>query len=149
MTNPDLSSRKLTQMEETIILLSNYGYLRQLANKLTHKEMEVIERRLTEVFSEVREEAEKAKKEEKERKAKITEYIKMLKQDGIDPNELSLLAETHSSRKKKRAPKAPKYRFIDSNGEERTWTGQGRTPSALTALLEQGHSMEEFLIINL
>jgi DNA-binding protein H-NS len=32
------------------------------------------------------------------------------------------------------------------NGEEHTWTGQGRTPKALAAMLEQGRQLEEFLI---
>lgn len=51
-----------------------------------------------------------------------------MKADGISPTDLlgSELAQTGKSTKK-RKPREAKYRFIDQNGEEKTWTGQGRT----------------------
>ncbi|EGU36842.1 H-NS family nucleoid-associated regulatory protein, partial [Vibrio scophthalmi] len=43
--------------------------------------------------------------------------------------------------KSKRAPRPAKYRYMDENGEEKTWTGQGRTPSALV-----DKNLDDFLI---
>ena len=47
---------------------------------------------------------------------------------------------------KKRKPREAKYRFIDQNGEEKTWTGQGRTPKPIASALAEGKSLDDFLI---
>jgi DNA-binding protein StpA len=47
---------------------------------------------------------------------------------------------------KKRKPREAKYRFIDQNGEEKTWTGQGRTPKPIASALADGKSLDDFLI---
>ena len=49
--------------------------------------------------------------------------------DGIDPNDLMAALEKQPAKAKtKRAPRPAKYRYTDENGDEKTWTGQGRTP---------------------
>ncbi|PSV04928.1 H-NS family nucleoid-associated regulatory protein, partial [Photobacterium kishitanii] len=35
---------------------------------------------------------------------------------------------------------------IDDNGNEKTWTGQGRTPKALKTSIENGANLDDFLI---
>jgi DNA-binding protein H-NS len=62
--------------------------------------------------------------------------------DGIDPEEL--LSSLAKAPKAKRAVRPAKYKFIDESGEEKTWTGQGRTPSALKKALDDGKSLEDF-----
>ncbi|EHA1082407.1 H-NS histone family protein [Photobacterium damselae] len=139
----DVSAPNLNEQMKKI--LTNIRSLRVFVRELTFTEMVEMESKLALVIREFKEEAERAAKEEEERQDKIAQYIEMLKQDGIDLDELSTLAASDPAPKKKRAPKPPKYKFID-DGEEKTWTGQGRTPSALAALLEQGHDLDEFLI---
>lgn len=39
-----------------------------------------------------------------------------------------------------------KYKYIDADGSEKTWTGQGRTPRAISAALEAGKMLEDFEI---
>ncbi|HDL8031932.1 TPA: H-NS histone family protein, partial [Yersinia enterocolitica] len=40
-----------------------------------------------------------------------------------------------------------KYKYIDENGETKTWTGQGRTPAVIKkAIEEQGKSLDDFLL---
>ena len=39
-----------------------------------------------------------------------------------------------------------KQNIIDQNGEEKTWTGQGRTPKPIANALENGKSLDDFLI---
>lgn len=46
---------------------------------------------------------------------------------------------------KPRAQRPPKYKYI-VDGEEKTWTGQGRTPKPIQERLDQGDSLEDFLI---
>jgi DNA-binding protein H-NS len=66
-------------------------------------------------------------------------------EDGIDINEL-IGTVNNEPKKRKRTPLPPKYRFLDENGLEKTWTGQGRTRSALQKLIDQGCYLDEFEI---
>lgn len=53
-----------------------------------------------------------------------------MKADGINPEELLGDSSAAAPRAgKKRQPRPAKYKFIDVNGETKTWTGQGRTRS--------------------
>ncbi|HGJ5856998.1 H-NS family nucleoid-associated regulatory protein [Arsenophonus nasoniae] len=42
----------------------------------------------------------------------------------------------------------PKYEFLDENGEIQTWSGNGKPPTVLQKLLDDGNELEEFLIKN-
>ncbi|MCL0267393.1 H-NS histone family protein, partial [Klebsiella pneumoniae] len=39
-----------------------------------------------------------------------------------------------------------KYAYVDDAGEQKTWTGQGRTPAPIKAQLDAGKTLEDFLI---
>jgi DNA-binding protein H-NS len=57
------------------------------------------------------------------------------------------MAATKSAGKAKRAARPAKYKYIDENGENKTWTGQGRTPAVIKkAIEEQGKSLDDFLL---
>lgn len=70
----------------------------------------------------------------------------MLRQAGVDPRDLlsstAPAASANASTKTKRAPRPAKYKYQE-NGQEKTWTGQGRIPKAIA---EQGKSLDDFLI---
>ena len=76
------------------------------------------------------------------------ETAEKIAQDGIDVEALisALSGETKTKAKSKRAPRPAKYKYIDTNGQEKTWTGQGRTPSAIQEQLDAGKSLDDFLI---
>lgn len=100
----------------------------------------------------VAEEKQQAAQEEEqallEKQKKLEEYRKMMEQDGIDIEEIMAVASKSDGRKKQnRAPRPPKYQFLDGN-ETKTWTGQGRMPKALQEALDEGKSLDEFLIEN-
>ncbi|MBY6356742.1 H-NS histone family protein, partial [Enterobacter sichuanensis] len=82
-----------------------------------------------------------------EQQEKINALLELMKADGISPTEL-LNSERALAGKtvKKRKPREAKYRFIDQNGEEKTWTGQGRTPKPIASALANGKSLDDFLI---
>ncbi|WP_422119903.1 H-NS family nucleoid-associated regulatory protein [Klebsiella variicola] len=48
--------------------------------------------------------------------------------------------------RKKREPRPAKYAYIDDADEQKTWTGQGRTPAPIKAQLDAGKTLEDFLI---
>lgn len=91
-----------------------------------------------------------AKKEEtaqKEKLAKIYEYKKMFEADGIDLNDFAkLVGPVGSSVKEKRAPLPAKYRYTE-NGEEKTWTGQGRMPAVIKTAVDSGKKKKEDFLI--
>ncbi|UNU29929.1 H-NS histone family protein [Aeromonas hydrophila] len=75
----------------------------------------------------------------------------MLRQAGVDPRDLlsstapAASANANASNKTKRAPRPAKYKYQE-NGQEKTWTGQGRIPKAIAEQVEQGKSLDDFLI---
>ncbi|HDI3187939.1 TPA: H-NS histone family protein, partial [Vibrio cholerae] len=83
-----------------------------------------------------------------EQEAKLAAIAEQIAKDGIDLEALisALSGETKTKAKGKRAPRPAKYKYIDTNGEEKTWTGQGRTPSVIQKALDEGKSLEEFAL---
>ncbi len=72
----------------------------------------------------------------------------MISKDGIAIEDLIAAMSGNDNKvktKKKREPRPAKYKY-ELDGEEKTWTGQGRTPSAIQEQLDAGRSLEDFLI---
>ncbi len=82
------------------------------------------------------------------KKRKLAAIAEQIAKDGIDLEALisALSGETKTKAKGKRAPRPAKYKYIDTNSEEKTWTGQGRTPSVIQKALDEGKSLEEFAL---
>ena len=80
-----------------------------------------------------------------EERRKATEYKEKLRADGIDLSEL-LLGQTEVEKSSKRPPRPAKYHYIDSDGQTKTWTGQGRQPVPIRNAIANGQSLDDFLI---
>jgi DNA-binding protein StpA len=82
-----------------------------------------------------------------EQQQKISALLEQMKADGISAEDL-LGSEVGGggAQPKKRKERAAKYRFTDADGTEKTWTGQGRTPKPISIALENGKSLDDFLI---
>lgn len=105
--------------------------------------------KLTVVVEERREEENQVRAEQEEKNRKLENFRQMAEEQGIDLNELVQILDTGkgSSTRAKRAARPAKYKYVDENGETKTWTGQGRTPAVIkTAIEEQGKSLDDFLI---
>ena len=82
-----------------------------------------------------------------EQQNKINALLERMKADGISPSDLLGTERVQAGKPaKKRKVREAKYRFIDVNGEEKTWTGQGRTPKAIANALANGKTLDDFLI---
>ena len=81
-------------------------------------------------------------------KSDIQKLIEVKKEDGIDIDDLVTHqgAKETTKTKSKRQPRPAIYQYKDTNGEQKTWTGQGRTPSAIKIALDGGATLESFLI---
>ncbi|MDR9831416.1 H-NS family nucleoid-associated regulatory protein [Vibrio sp. FNV 38] len=136
-------------MSELTKTLLNIRSLRAYARELTLEQLEEALEKLTLVADERRDAAEAEQAEQAEQEAKLAAIAEQISKDGIDVDALisALSGETGKAKPKaKRAPRPAKYKYVDTNGEEKTWTGQGRTPSVIQTALDAGKSLEEFTI---
>lgn len=135
-------------MSELFKTLSNIRSLRVALREVSLEQAESLLEKLSTVIEEKREEIKQQEAEEARRLEGLQKYKEMLANDGISAEDLVLLLAGTAETKKRepRAPRPAKYKFIDENGVEKTWTGQGRTPLALQKALSEGKSLSDFEI---
>lgn len=135
-------------MSEALKILNNIRTLRAQARECNLETLEEMLEKLEVVVNERREEESQVQAEMQERTRKLQQYRDMLLADGIDPNELlNSAGASKSVSKARRATRPAKYKYIDENGESKTWTGQGRTPAVIKkAVEEEGKKLEDFLL---
>lgn len=133
-------------MSDFLRVFLNSRSLRVATRELTLEQLNDGFDKLTAIVTERRENEEQYRLQNAERLRKIEEYKELLRSEGIDIADL-ISGEVSSTEKSKRAPRPPKYRYTDENGQEQTWTGQGRQPLPIRrAIEEQNKKLEDFLI---
>ena len=80
----------------------------------------------------------------KEREEKLEIYRQMLLSDGLSIEDILSIQE--KAPKKPRAIRPAKYKYLDDNQDEKTWTGQGRIPKILKTAVDNGANLDDFLI---
>ncbi|MDC0609499.1 H-NS histone family protein [Vibrio sp.] len=135
-------------MSELTKTLLNIRSLRAYARDLTLPQLEEALEKLTLVVEERKEIEEQEQAERAAQEEKLAAIANQIAKDGIDVDALisALSGEVKTKTKSKRKPRPAKYKYIDDNGEEKTWTGQGRTPSVIQKALDEGKSIEDFAI---
>jgi len=135
-------------MSDAFKILNNVRTLRAQAREVDLATLEELLEKFTTVVEERREDETISRKAQEEHQAKLEAFRQKLQEDGIDPAELLAGLNTSSQKKTKtaRAPRPAKYKYIDTDGLEKTWTGQGRTPKAIADALASGKALEEFAI---
>ncbi|OPW94723.1 DNA-binding protein StpA [Citrobacter sp. A316] len=126
--------------------LNNIRSLRAMAREFSVDVLEDMLEKFRVVTKERREEEEQLQRQRAEQQAKINALLAQMQADGISPEELLSITPATARSVKKRQPRPAKYRFIDINGETKTWTGQGRTPKPIAQALAAGKSLDDFLI---
>ncbi|MGL6457203.1 H-NS family histone-like protein [Aeromonas caviae] len=128
--------------------LLNIRSLRAALRDLSFEQLVEAKAKLDEIFAEREQQESKIRVESAERLQKLVEFTAMLKEAGIDPSELVgsvAPAKADGSAKTKRTPRPAKYKYTE-DGQEKTWTGQGRMPKAIAVAVSAGRALEEFLI---
>lgn len=135
-------------MNEALKILNNIRTLRAQARECTLDTLEEMLEKLKVVVKERRDEDNQAQAAIEKHTQKLKQYRDMLIADGIDPNELlKSMNSIKSFNKHKRATRPAKYQYTNKNGEIKTWTGQGRTPSMIKkAIDEKNKKLEDFLL---
>lgn len=135
-------------MNEFLKTLLNIRSLRAALRDLSFEQLEEVKNKFDQVYAELFAATEKDRAAQEEHQRKLVEFSEMLKVAGIDPRDLVGNAASATSAEKgksKRAPRPPKYKYQE-DGQEKTWTGQGRMPKAIVEQIEQGKSLEQFAI---
>jgi len=127
--------------------LNNIRTLRATAREFSLDVLEDMLEKLRIVTEEKRNEQAEVAQQRAEQSEKINALLEKMKADGISPEDLlgSDLLNAPAQPKKRQA-RAAKYRFTDVDGQEKTWTGQGRTPKPIVLALAEGKSLDDFLI---
>ena len=134
-------------MSEALKVLNNIRTLRAQARETDLETLEEMLEKLSVIVDERREEEQAILKEQEQRQAKLEAFRQKLLEDGIDPAELlSAVGSSQPKAKSPRAPRPAKYKYTDENGNEQTWTGQGRTPKVIAVAIEAGKTLEDFQI---
>ncbi|WGE90082.1 H-NS family nucleoid-associated regulatory protein [Actinobacillus arthritidis] len=135
-------------MSDILKTLSNIRDLRVLARESSLEQMEALLEKVTIVVEEKREMVKAQELEQAKLLEGLNKYKELLAKDGISAEELVVLLGSITERKKRepRTPRPAKYKYIDENGNEKTWTGQGRTPSQIQKALNEGKSLASFAL---
>ncbi|ABL99375.1 H-NS family nucleoid-associated regulatory protein [Shewanella amazonensis] len=130
-------------MSEFLEILTHGRRLKAAVKDLSLDELRDLGAKLEKIIVEREAEAEEELKANAERIAKIEEIRKQMAEIGLSVEDLGVTAAKPAA--KKRAPRPPKYKIV-VDGEEITWTGQGRMPTVFKNAVEGGASMDDFLI---
>ena len=138
-------------MSEVLKVLSNIRSLRLATRDFSVEQLENLLEKIETLVSEKKVELAKAQEEENARQERIAKYKELLEKEGISKQELAEIlgldvSEKVSGVSKKRSTRPAKYQYVDENGVTKTWTGQGRTPKAIQAQLDQGKPLSSFEI---
>jgi len=132
-------------MSDSLKALNNIRTLRAQAREIQLSELEEMLEKFSVVVAERREESSANEAAVREKEEKLAKYRELLLQDGIDPNELLGALTSTGKPRTKRAPRPAKYKYIE-DGQEKYWTGQGRTPAVIKKAIDGGKSLDDFLI---
>lgn len=126
--------------------LNNIRSLRAMSREFSIDVLEEMLEKFRIVTEERREEEASVRQDLAEKQEKISSLLEQMQADGISATDLLALSGNVVNTSTKRAARPAKYRYSDVNGEVKTWTGQGRTPKPIAQALEQGKSLDDFLI---
>jgi DNA-binding protein H-NS len=132
-------------MDKEFRKLANLRTLRSIAKNIELELLKDVSDKLAMVIAEEEERRAELAKEEQAKEEKMLLIADQIKAMGLSVNDIHE-AMSQIDNKKKRPQKPAKYRYIDYNGSEKTWTGQGRTPLVIQAELDKGKTLESFLI---
>lgn len=125
--------------------LNNIRILRAQTRELEVSALEEMMDKLRTVIAERRKESEAYEAIMRQKTEKMAFYRELLLEDGIKPSELisTLKNGKHNA---KRSPRPAKYKYVDEHGQDKYWTGQGRTPAVINEALKNGANLDDFLI---
>ena len=130
-------------MNDFLRIITHARRFKSALKELGVEQLEEVTIKLQKIIDDRIAEEKAAQAENAVRNEKILEIREMLKQEGIEPDEL---LDDSSPKQGKKALRQPKYELWTEAGKHVTWTGQGRMPNVFKARIETGDSLDTFLI---
>lgn len=136
-------------MSDFLKVLLNIRSLRAAIRELPFEQLQEIKEKVDTVIGERLDAAKAEAAQREQHEKKLAEFRELLAMEGLSPEDLlgsrAMKGGADVAAKATRAPRPAKYRY-QLNGEERTWTGQGRMPAPIAAAVERGECLDTFLI---
>jgi len=124
--------------------------LRRELKEMSLADIDKLSDNIAKIRAELEEEKMIEAAKEEERKAVIAAALEQLKASGLSKEEIESVISGRSTGEAKpkqvRGPVAPKYKVIDNEGNEHTWTGRGKTPLIFQQIKESEGDLEAYLI---
>ncbi|QSX32793.1 H-NS histone family protein [Shewanella avicenniae] len=129
-------------MNEFLEILTHGRRFKAAVKELSVEELKSLAEKLEKIIVERDAEAKEEEALQAARIAKIEEIRQQMESVGLSVEDLGVVVAKPT---KKRAPRPAKYQ-IEVDGEMVTWTGQGRMPTVFKNEVDNGRSMDDFLI---
>ncbi|MDX6020921.1 DNA-binding protein StpA [Scandinavium sp. V105_16] len=133
-------------MSSMLHKLNNIRTLRAMSREFSIDVLEEMLEKFRTVTEEKRAEEAEMRESLAEKQQRINTLLELMKAEGISPDDLLNDAVVPKTGRNKRPARPAKYRFTDFNGEQKTWTGQGRMPKPIAQAVANGKSLDDFLI---
>lgn len=132
-------------MNELWEILNNKRKLKSFLQGFEVRDIEIALEKFTDTVGKIKDEEKIKLEKELKKQQEVEDAVNQLRGTGVDIDSLisALVAE---QKKPTRTARPPKYQYLDDDGVEQTWTGQGRTPKALQTKLDSGANLKDFLI---
>ncbi|HHQ4545242.1 TPA: H-NS family nucleoid-associated regulatory protein [Aeromonas veronii] len=135
-------------MNDFLKVLLNIRSLRAAVRDLPFDQLQEIKEKFDTVIQEQLKAAEAEQAAKVEYEKKLAEFRELMVTEGISAEDLfggAAVGTASAASSTKRAPRPAKYAYM-VDGKARTWTGQGRMPAQIATAVENGKSLEDFLI---
>lgn len=137
---------ELNEFELVSKVLTRKNSLKKHLKELDFKQFAKFKEDIDAIEQELKEEHEAAQIREEERHTKMEEIRLLIEKSGISSEEFVSFLPSSSSKAKKSNVRKDLYLFVDSEGNEHTWSGRGLTPLVFkSAMAENGWSKEDLL----
>ncbi len=127
-------------MTDFIKTLTRKNSLRKQCQEMSLADIDKVIADLNDIRAEIEEAAQREAEMEQAKKQQVEEIQRLMKEAGIGLDELKQGVEP-VARKSVKA----KYVITDSEGQEHSWSGRGRTPIAFREYMEQHNLTKEQL----
>lgn len=141
--------------------LLNIRSLRSATKEMDVSDLKSAAEKLSIVISEKKEQLKAEEKELENKHKECSEFLSLLAGSDLTLEEVVFYVANgtlvgfksegavmvqQEKKKSKRAPRPAKYKYTNEDGEEKTWTGQGRTPLVIQTELDKGVHLSAFEI---
>jgi len=131
-------------MKDFLDILTHGRRLQGAVKELSLEELEQVQDKLANIVEKRKEKAREAEKAQQEKHQKLEEIKRQMEAAGLNVEDLQALTQNEPKKTGKKRP--IKYKLIDSEGLEHTWTGIGRMPRVYKDALASGQSLTQFAI---